>query len=145
MTENTTQRLLLFILTMGVLFGLLLLLNFSISYVMGNGAIYTGIVTILLTMYVLLKLFKVYLKEEMTFLNSFIVGLPVFAIGTIISFFVIDYDFEGTVTHSYYAKGYFIHMMEETSKAFIPITLIFALFFAPSYRYIKRKRAINPN
>ena len=137
MTENTTQRLLLFILSMGVLVGLLLLLNFSLLYVIGYGAIYTGIVTILLTMYVLLKLYKVYLKKEMTLLNSFIVGLPVFAIGTIISFLVIDYDFEGTVTYSYYAKGYFMHVMEETSMQYIPITLIFALVFTPLYRYIR--------
>jgi O-antigen/teichoic acid export membrane protein len=141
MTENIAKRVLL-VLTMGLLVGLLLIFNILLGYfIIGYGAIYTGIITILFTMYIVLKLHKVYLKNEMTFLNTLILGLPVFAIGTIFSFLLSDYDYKGT----YYANGYFFHVMEETGKQFIPITLFFALVFTPTYRFVRRRLIGNPN
>ncbi|GAA3646464.1 hypothetical protein GCM10022397_34260 [Flavivirga jejuensis] len=138
--DNNMTKALVFILVMGILLGLFTSLNFLLIYLIGYEAIYTGILILLLNMYLILKCYDKYFKVNITFKNTLFIGVPILFILTIINFLIIDYDFQGTVTYSYYRNGYLFHVIEESSKQFIPVSLIFIIIFAPIYRYLKKKK-----
>lgn len=122
-----------FILVVGLLLGILSSLNFILIYVIGYGAIYTGILMLMLTMYLIIKLYEKYFKSEMKLSETLLIGAPILFLLTIVNFLIIDYDFRGTEIYSYYRDGYSFYVLEESGKQFIPISLFFIAVFAPIY------------
>lgn len=141
--EGRVSKYLGFILVVGLLLGILSSLNFLLIYVIGYGAIYTGILMLILNMYLIINIYEKYFKSEMKLKENLLVGIPILFLLTIVNFLIIDYDFKGTVTYSYYRNGYFFHVLEESGKQFIPISLIFIVVFAPIYRLIIKKKGAN--
>jgi hypothetical protein len=132
-----------FIVAMGIILGLFSGLNIIPIFLIGYGAIYTGIVLQLLNMYLILKMHYKFFKSEMAFVDTLLVGIPIIFILNVISYLIIHFDFAGNLTHSYYRYGYLYYLISESSAQYIPSSIIFIAFFAPIYRVIKRKTTAN--
>ena len=147
MKERSSQQLflsrLLFVLVTSLLLGLLQSVNFLLIFIIGYGAIYTSIITLLVSMYVLIKMYEYYFEVDMNFKNGVLLSIPIFILKSILNFFLVDYDFDGTVTYEYYANGYFSYLVEESAKQFVPSILFFLIVFFPLYRFLKRKKELN--
>lgn len=134
---------LLFVLIASILLGIFQSVNFLIVFVIGYGAIYTSTFTFLLSMYLLIKMYRYYFEVDMNFKNAILLSIPIFIFMSIINFFVFDYDFDGTVTYEYYANGYFSYLIEEAARQFIPTILFFLIVFYPTHRFLIRKKGAN--
>ena len=138
--KSINRRTLVFIFTMGISIGLLLILNSFLTYIFGYAAIYTGLLTILVAMYLIIRFYKLYFDKDLDIVNSIIISLPIFIVATILNYLISNYDYDHSVTYVYYSNGYFLNLLEETSKQFIPLTLFFSLLFIPVYKFVARQR-----
>ena len=133
----------LFIAISGIASGLLLILNYLLIYVIGYGVVYTGLLTILIIMYFILRLYNSNFDKKLKVRNSIFIGLPIFIIATMVNFVVSNYDYSHSVTYEYYSNGYFLNCIEETGKQFIPLAVFFSFVFIPINNFLKQKREIN--
>lgn len=77
-------------------------------------------------------------KSGLRFLNSILIGVPLFLVYSLIAVLLSDIDFQGTRVYSHYTHGYAYHLLEEGGKVFIAHLALFVLISNPIYLLFKR-------